>query len=127
MELSSANVSAHLKEGVISDRVHRAVKSIYHRPTGVRLKDIGLYEVMFNYNAHPWEDSVTVIDVALKPRPSVVDNFVGRGDILEAERRTNRTQRSTVVKKPAITVLSCPPGLLEDSEEIRMFMFLRHI
>jgi hypothetical protein len=40
MELCSANVSAYLEEGVISDRVDEAVKSIHLRPTGVKLKDI---------------------------------------------------------------------------------------
>jgi signal recognition particle GTPase len=49
---------------------------------------------------------VTVIEVALKPRPSLVDNFVGREDVLSAMRRTHITQRSKTSKKPAITVLS---------------------
>jgi hypothetical protein len=40
MELSSANVSAYLEEGVISDRVDDAIRSIHLRPTGVKLKDI---------------------------------------------------------------------------------------
>ena len=49
---------------------------------------------------------MTVIEIALKPRPSLVDNFVGREDVLEAMRQTHLTQRSTNSKKPAITVLS---------------------
>jgi len=49
---------------------------------------------------------VTVIEVALKPRPSLVDNFVGREDILSAMRQTHLTQRSPTSKKSAITVLS---------------------
>jgi hypothetical protein len=51
-------------------------------------------------------DSVTVIEIALKPRPSLVNNFVGREDVLEGMRQTHLTQRSTIVKKPAVTVLS---------------------
>jgi hypothetical protein len=47
-----------------------------------------------------------VIDVTLKPRPSLVDNFVGREDVLEAMRQTHLTQRSTLPKRTAITVLS---------------------
>jgi signal recognition particle GTPase len=47
-----------------------------------------------------------VIEITLKPRPSLVDNFVGREDILEAMRRTHLTHRSSNSKKPAITVLS---------------------
>jgi hypothetical protein len=47
-----------------------------------------------------------VIEVALKPRPSLVDNFVGREDVLEAMRQTHLTQRSTIARKSAITVLS---------------------
>jgi Mrp family chromosome partitioning ATPase len=47
-----------------------------------------------------------VIEVALKPRPSLVDNFVGREDVLSAMRQTHLTQRSTTSKKSAITVLS---------------------
>ena len=43
MELSSANVSAYLEEGVISDRVDDAIKSIHRRPMGVKLKDISEY------------------------------------------------------------------------------------
>jgi Mrp family chromosome partitioning ATPase len=49
---------------------------------------------------------VTVIDIKLKPRPSLVDNFVGREDVLEAIRQTHLTQRSKNSKKSAITVLS---------------------
>jgi signal recognition particle GTPase len=49
---------------------------------------------------------VTVIEVALKPRPSLVDNFVGREDVLLAMRQTHLTQRATITKKPAITILS---------------------
>ena len=40
MELSSANVSVYLEEGVVSDRVDDAIKSINLRPTGIKLKDI---------------------------------------------------------------------------------------
>jgi hypothetical protein len=53
MVLSSENVSAYLEEGVISDRIDEVIKSIHHRPTGVKLKDISEYESIFNYNAHP--------------------------------------------------------------------------
>jgi Mrp family chromosome partitioning ATPase len=49
---------------------------------------------------------VTVIEIALKPRPSLVDNFVGREDVLEAMHQTHLTQRSKNPKKSAITVLS---------------------
>jgi signal recognition particle GTPase len=41
----------------------------------------------------------------LKPRPALVDNFIGREDVLEAMRQTHFTQRSTTSKKPVITVL----------------------
>jgi hypothetical protein len=47
-----------------------------------------------------------VLEIALKPRPSLVDNFVGREDVLEAMRLTHLTQRSTIANKPVITVLS---------------------
>jgi signal recognition particle GTPase len=49
---------------------------------------------------------VTVIGVALKPRPSLVDNFIGREDVLRAMDQTHVTQRSENSKKSAITVLS---------------------
>jgi Mrp family chromosome partitioning ATPase len=49
---------------------------------------------------------VTVIGVALKPRPSLVDNFVGREDVLRAMYQTHLTERSKNSKKSAITVLS---------------------
>jgi hypothetical protein len=48
MEMSLTNVSAYLEEGVISDRVDEAVKSMHLRPMGVKLKDISEYESMFN-------------------------------------------------------------------------------
>ena len=51
-------------------------------------------------------DSVSVIEIALKPRPSLVKNFVGREDILGAMRRTHLTERSMKSQGPAITVLS---------------------
>jgi hypothetical protein len=51
--LSSANVSAYLEEGIISDRVDEAVKSIHLRPTGVKLKEISEYKFVLNYDAHP--------------------------------------------------------------------------
>jgi Mrp family chromosome partitioning ATPase len=49
---------------------------------------------------------VAVIEVALKPRPSLVDNFIGREDVLEAMHQKHLTRRSTTSKKSAITVLS---------------------
>jgi signal recognition particle GTPase len=48
---------------------------------------------------------VTVVEVALKPRPPLVSNFIGREDILSAMRHTHLTQRSTTSNNPAITVL----------------------
>jgi signal recognition particle GTPase len=51
-------------------------------------------------------DSVTPVGIALKPRPSLVKNFIGREDILDAMRRTHLTERSTNSQDPAITVLS---------------------
>ncbi len=42
----------------------------------------------------------------VKPRPALVDNFVGREDVLEAMSRTHLTRRSKNSKKLAITVLS---------------------
>jgi hypothetical protein len=52
MQLSSSTVSAYLEDGAVSDRVDDVIKSIHHRPTGVRLKDISEYRSMFDYNAH---------------------------------------------------------------------------
>ena len=46
-----------------------------------------------------------MIGIALKPRPSLVKNFVGREDILESMRRTHLTERSTDSQDPAVTVL----------------------
>ena len=40
MELSSANVSAYLEEGGVSDRVDDAIRSIHGRPMGAKLKDL---------------------------------------------------------------------------------------
>jgi hypothetical protein len=53
MQLSSSAVCAYLKEGVVSDRVDDAVKSIHRRTTGVRLKDISEYDFIFGCNTHP--------------------------------------------------------------------------
>jgi hypothetical protein len=47
-----------------------------------------------------------VIEIALKPRPSLVNNFIGREDVLENMRQNHFTPRSTGSRKPAITVLS---------------------
>jgi Mrp family chromosome partitioning ATPase len=49
---------------------------------------------------------MTVIEIALKPRPALVNNFIGREDVLEAMRQTHLTRRSTTSKESAITVLS---------------------
>jgi len=46
-----------------------------------------------------------VIGIALKPRPSLVKNFVGREDVLEAMRMTHLTERSTDSQDSAVTVL----------------------
>ena len=43
--------------------------------------------------------------IALQPRPSLVKNFVGRGDVLEAMDRTHLTNRPTNPKEAAISVL----------------------
>jgi Holliday junction resolvasome RuvABC ATP-dependent DNA helicase subunit len=51
-------------------------------------------------------DSVATLEVRLKPRPSLVQNFVGRDDILQAMHRTHISNRSSSLRTPAITVLS---------------------
>jgi Holliday junction resolvasome RuvABC ATP-dependent DNA helicase subunit len=48
---------------------------------------------------------VTVIGIALKPRPSLVDNFIGREDVLEVMHRTHLTHRARNSKKSVISVL----------------------
>jgi hypothetical protein len=50
MELTSENVSAYLEEGLVSDRVDEAVKSIHLRPMGVMLKDISESRSIFGYH-----------------------------------------------------------------------------
>jgi Holliday junction resolvasome RuvABC ATP-dependent DNA helicase subunit len=50
-------------------------------------------------------ETVPVEVTGLKPRPALVDNFVGREDVLEAMRQTHLTQRSKNSQKSAITVL----------------------
>ena len=40
IQLSSSTISAYLEDGVVSDRVDDAIKSIDRRPTGIKLKDI---------------------------------------------------------------------------------------
>jgi hypothetical protein len=106
MELSSASVAAYLEEGVISDRLDEAIRSFHRRPTGVRLEDISGFSSRPNSNTHLFADSVTVIEVRLKPRPSLVENFIGREDILKSLHRTHVTDRSSRLRTPAITVLS---------------------
>ena len=56
--------------------------------------------------AHVFVDSVTVIEIALKPRPSLVQNFIGREDILQSIRKTHITHRPQDLRTPVITVLS---------------------
>ena len=53
----------------------------------------------------PFVDSVTIIEIALKPRPSLVKNFVGRGDVLGAMDRTHLTHRPTNSMEAAISIL----------------------
>jgi hypothetical protein len=54
MDLSSANLAAYLEEGVVSDRVDDAIKSILDRPTGVKLKDISEWKPMFRVTTKCW-------------------------------------------------------------------------
>lgn len=106
LELSSASVSAYLGEGVVSDRIEDAIKSIHRRPTGDKLKNISEHGSASGCSTHHSVDSVTVIEIVLRPRPSLVDNFIGRRDILERMHRTHLTHRSSQSQRPAITVLS---------------------
>jgi signal recognition particle GTPase len=46
-----------------------------------------------------------VVEITLKPRPSLVKNFVGRGDVLEAMGQTHLDNRPTNPKEAAISVL----------------------
>jgi Holliday junction resolvasome RuvABC ATP-dependent DNA helicase subunit len=46
-----------------------------------------------------------MIGIALKPRPPLVKNFIGREDVLEAMRRTHLTERSKSSQDSAVTVL----------------------
>ena len=61
---------------------------------------------ILGFAANPSVDSVGIIEIALKPRPSLVQNFIGRRDILDAMVHTHITSRSTDLTTPAITVLS---------------------
>ena len=56
--------------------------------------------------ANLYVEPVSVQIIGLKPRPALVDNFVGREDVLEAMRQTHITQRPGNPKRSAITVLS---------------------
>jgi signal recognition particle GTPase len=47
-----------------------------------------------------------VVEIALKPRPSLVRHFIGREDILQSIRKTHITHRPQDLRTPAITVLS---------------------
>jgi signal recognition particle GTPase len=51
-------------------------------------------------------DAVTVMEIALKPRPSLVQNFIGREDILQSIRKNHVTDRLPHLHKPAVSVLS---------------------
>lgn len=42
---------------------------------------------------------------ALKPRPSLVQNFIGRGDVLSSMHRNHITDRPSHLRTPAITIL----------------------
>ena len=46
-----------------------------------------------------------MVEIALKPRPSLVKNFVGRADVLEAMHRAHLTNRPTNSNKSVISVL----------------------
>jgi hypothetical protein len=48
-EIVLACVSAYLREAVTGARVDSAVHSIHHRLTGVKLKDISMYESVLNF------------------------------------------------------------------------------
>jgi Holliday junction resolvasome RuvABC ATP-dependent DNA helicase subunit len=56
--------------------------------------------------ANYYVDSVAVLEVRLKPRPSLAQNFVGREDVLQAMHQTHIRNRSKGLHTPAITVLS---------------------
>ena len=56
--------------------------------------------------ANAQAEPVSVQVTTLKPRPALVDNFVGREDVLKAMYQTHLTERSKNSKKSAITVLS---------------------
>ena len=61
---------------------------------------------ILGFAANPSPDSVGITEIVLKPRPSLVQNFVGRRDILDAMHHTHITSRSAYLTTPAITVLS---------------------
>ena len=65
---------------------------------------------VLDFGAHPFVDSVGIVEIALKPRPSLVQNFIGRRNILDAMHWTHITSRSAHLTTPAITVLSCLGG-----------------
>ena len=65
---------------------------------------IELFRVLIWTNIHV--ESVSVEVTGLKPRPALVENFIGREDVLEAMRQTHLTQRSKNSKRSVITVLS---------------------
>ena len=48
---------------------------------------------------------MATVEITMKPRPSLVDNFVGREDILDALRTTQFGSRPLELNKPAVSVL----------------------
>lgn len=99
-------VSSYLGERIIRKRLDEAIESIKSRPNGVLLKTTSECPTPLRESAKTSPDSINLVEITLKPRPSLVSNFIGREDILGAMHRTHISNRSTELQTPTITVLS---------------------
>lgn len=105
-ELISAHISDYLNERAVSARLDEAIKSIEGRPKGPTLKDISKsFSSMMRHCTEECLDSVRIVEFSLKPRPPLVENFIGRQDILDTMRQTHINNRSRKAQSPAITIL----------------------
>ncbi|KAG8805932.1 hypothetical protein FRC17_005263, partial [Serendipita sp. 399] len=86
-----AMTSVYMTETAVSDTIDELVRSFQVETHRVSLRDI---------------NSVTKVDISIKPRPALTHNFVGRDDILEELHRTHLSSQGPQRKSPLISVLT---------------------
>ncbi|PVF95584.1 TPR-like protein [Serendipita vermifera] len=97
LSLVQSYTQSYLEEGTVSQKLDEAVKTVQSRTAVKRLQEIS--------------NSVQMVTIKYKPRPSVVPFFIGRRDILDNLRKDHLSDEKARPESAALPLISVLSGL----------------